>query len=113
MRKMMLGAVSVLALASPAVAGDLPVTDRQVRTYEREVEVKEHRHAWPVVVEEHRRERPVGVGEPRRAAPVVVEERAPVVAETVVVQRPVVVERPRVVVEEDHPVVYAAPRVYA
>ena len=32
--------------------------------------------------------------EHHRAAPVVVEERAPVVSETVVVQRPVVVERP-------------------
>jgi hypothetical protein len=90
MRKAILGAVSVLALASPAAAADLSVTRySQGPGYEREVDVREYRTAPPVVVE----------------------EPAPVVSETVVVRRPVVVAPPRVVVEE-YPV-YPAPRVYA
>ena len=88
-RKAILGAASALALASPAVASDLPVGPyTNGPTYERETHIYEHRT-------------------PR----VVVEEAAPVRTETVIVRRPVVVERPRVVVEE-YPV-YAAPRVYA
>ena len=93
MRKVILGAATALAFASPALAADY--SERS--SYEREVHTYEQREARPVVVE-HR--------------PVVVEERAPVVSETVVVRRPVVVERPPVVVEEEYPV-YAAPRVYA
>ena len=89
MRKSILGAASaVLALASPAVAADLPVTPySEIPT----------RQALPY---EH-----------RAAPPVVVEEAAPVVSETVVVRRPVIVAPPQVVVEE-YPV-YPAPRVYA
>ena len=90
MRKAILGAASALALASPAVAADLPVTpysegpgyEREAHTYERQT-----------------------------APPVVVEEAAPIVSETIVVRRPVIVAPPPVVVEE-YPV-YAAPRVYA
>src|SRR6266516_731149 len=85
MRKSILGAASALALASPAVAGELPVdgySESYGRTYEH-----------------------------RTAPPVVVEEPAPVVSETVVVRRPVIVAPPPVVVDE-YPV-YAAPRVYA
>ena len=89
MRKAILGAASALALASPAVAADLPATPySDVPSYERQVHPYEYR-IWP---------------------PVVVEQPAPVVSETVVVRRPVIV-RPPVVVEE-YPV-YAAPRVYA
>lgn len=91
MRKWTLSTVSALAIASPAMASDLPVTgyrESYVRSYE------------------------------YRSAPrVVVEEAAPEVEETVVVRRPVIVERPPVVVEEE-PIyserrVYAAPPVYA
>ena len=90
MRKMILGAASALALASPAVAADLTVTPySEVPSYERGV----HTYRY------------------RAVPPVVVEEPAPVVSETVVVRRPVIVVPPPVVVEE-YPV-YAAPRVYA
>ena len=91
MRKVILGAASALALASPAVAADLSVTPRysEVPSYEREVHPYEYRTAPPVVVE----------------------EPAPIVSETVVVRRPVIVAPPPVVVDE-YPV-YAAPRVYA
>jgi opacity protein-like surface antigen len=88
MRKAILGAASALALASPAVAADLPVPRySEVPTYEY-----------------------------RSAPPVVVEESAPIVSETVVVRRPVLVAPP--VVVEDYPVyaaprVYAAPDAYA
>ncbi len=89
MRNLILGAASAFALASPALAADLPVA-----TYSESYGY-----------------------EYRAPPPVVVEEAAPVVSETVVVRRPVVVAPPRVVVE-DYPVytgprVYAAPRVYA
>jgi hypothetical protein len=91
MRKLILSTASALAIASPAMAADLAVTDYResyVRSYE------------------------------YRASPrVVVEEPAPVVSETVVVRRPMVVEPPPVVVEEEtiysRPRVYAAPPVYA
>jgi hypothetical protein len=91
MRKWILITASALAIASPAMASDLPVTgyrESYVRSYEY-----------------------------RTAPRVVVEEAAPVVSETVVVRRPVVVERPPVLVEEE-PIyserrVYAAPPVYA
>jgi hypothetical protein len=91
MRNLILGAASALALASPAVASDLPVTSYS-ESYARSYEY-------------------------RTSPPVVVEESAPVVSETLVVRRPVIVAPPRVVVE-DYPVyatprVYAAPRVYA
>jgi hypothetical protein len=91
MRKAILGAASALALASPAVAADLPVQPRysEVPSYERDVQTYEY----------------------RRAPPVVIEEPAPVVSETVVVRRPVIVAPSSVVVDE-YPV-YAAPRVYA
>jgi len=84
MRKAILGAASALALASPAVAADLPVIPySEVPSYQREAPAY------------------------RAAPPVVVEEPAP----AVVVRRPVIVAPPPVVVEE-YPV-YAAPRVYA
>jgi opacity protein-like surface antigen len=85
MRKMILGAASALALASPAVAADLPVTPySEAPSYEREVPTYGYRTAPPVVVEE--------------SAPIVI-------------RRPVVVAPP--VVVEEYPV-YAAPRpVYA
>jgi hypothetical protein len=90
MRKAILGAASALALASPAVASDLPVTRySEIPSYEREALPYEYRTAPPVVVE----------------------EPAPVVSETTVVRRPVIVAPPPVVVDE-YPV-YAAPRVYA
>ena len=90
MRNLILGAASALALSSPALASDLPVTNYS--SYARSYEY-------------------------RTSPPVVVEELAPVVSETLVVRRPVIVAPPRVVVE-DYPVyatprVYAAPRVYA
>ena len=86
MRKMILGAASALALASPAVAADLQVTPySEVPSYGEET------HAY----------------EYRTPPPIVVEEPAPVV----VVRRPVIVAPPPVVVDE-YPV-YAAPRVYA
>jgi opacity protein-like surface antigen len=89
MRKAILGAASALALASPAVAADLPVTPySEAPSYERELHTYEYRSAPPVVVE----------------------EPAPVVSETVVVRRPVIVAPP--VVVDEYPV-YAAPRVYA
>jgi hypothetical protein len=90
MRKALLGAASALALASPAVAADLPVVPRysEVPSYEREVHPYEY----------------------RRAPPVIVERPAPVVSETVVVRRPVIVAPP--VVVDEYPV-YASPRVYA
>ncbi len=79
MRKAILGAASALALASPAVAADLPVTRySEIPSYEREVLPYEYRTAPPVVVE----------------------EPAPVVSETVVVRRPVIVAPPPVVVDE-------------
>jgi hypothetical protein len=83
MRKVILSVASALALASPAVAADLPVTPRysEVPSYER-----------PTY-------------EYRSAPPVVIEEPAPIV-----VRRPVIVAPPPVVVEE-YPVY--APRVYA
>ncbi|WP_439400059.1 hypothetical protein ACRQ5Q_41320 (plasmid) [Bradyrhizobium sp. PMVTL-01] len=86
MRSAILGAASALALASPAIAADMPVTpysEHYSRAYE------------------------------YRAPPaVVVEEPAPVVSETVVVRRPVIVAPPPAVVVEEYPV-YAAPRMYA
>jgi hypothetical protein len=89
MRKAILGAASALALASPAVAADLPVPRySEVPGYEREVHPYEYRNA-----------------------PVVVEEPAPVVSETLVVRRPVIIVPPPVGVDE-YPL-YAAPRVYA
>ena len=89
-RNMVFGAASALALASPAVASDLPVAPyTNVPSYERHTHTYEYR------------------SEPR----VVVEEAVPAARETVVVRRPVVVAPPRVVVEE-YPV-YPAPRVYA
>jgi hypothetical protein len=89
-RKAILGAVSALALASPAAASDLPVAPYDGSpTYQRETHTYEQRT------------------EPR----VVVAEPAPIATETVIVRRPVVVPPPQVVVEE-YPV-YAAPRVYA
>ena len=90
MHRAILSAASALALASPAVASDLPITPySEVPSYEREVHTYEYRTAPPVVVE----------------------EPAPVVSETFVVRRPVIVAPPPVVVDE-YPV-YAAPRAYA
>ena len=74
MRKAILGSFSALALASPAVAADLPVQPRYS-----EVPGYEYRSAPPAVVEE---------------APAVVPETY------YVVRRPVVVAPPPVVVEE-------------
>ena len=65
MRNLILGAASALALASPAVASDLPVTNYS-ESYARSYEY-------------------------RTSPPVVVEESAPVVSETLVVRRPVIV----------------------
>ena len=62
MRKVILGAATALAFASPALAADY--SERS--SYEREVHTYEQREARPVVVER------------RAARPVVVEERAPV-----------------------------------
>ena len=85
MRKMILGAASALALASPAVAADLQVTPySEVPSYQRDV----HPYAY------------------RTAPPVVVEEPAPVI----LARPPVVVEEYPVYVA---PRVYAAPPVYA
>ena len=96
MRKGILGVASAVALASPAIAADLPVTGYDdAPTYQREVHTYEYRTAPPVVVS-----RP-----------------APVITDTIVVRRPIVVAPPPVVVEEypvyDVPRVYARPRVYA
>jgi hypothetical protein len=76
MRKAILGAASALALASPAVAADLPVTPRysEVPSYEREAQPYQYRPAPPVVVEEP----------------------------TVVVRRPVIIARRPVLVDEYH-----------
>jgi hypothetical protein len=102
MRNLVYGVASAasVALASPALAADLPVTryGEPGVTYQREVHKYEYRQEAPRVVV-------------RR--PIVT---APIVTETVVVRRPIVViEQP--VVVEDYPVyaapVYAAPRVYA
>jgi hypothetical protein len=85
MRKMILGAASALALASPAVAADLQVTPySEVPSYERDV----HPYAY------------------RTAPPVIVEEPAPVI----LAQPPVLVDEYPVYVA---PRVYAAPPVYA
>ena len=85
MRKMILGAASALALASPAVAADLQVTPySDVPSYERDV----HPYAY------------------RTAPPVIVEEPAPVI----VARPPVVVDEYPVYMA---PRVYAAPPVYA
>ena len=86
MRKVILGAASALALASPAVAADLSVTPRysEVPSYEREVHPYEYRTAPPVVVEE--------------------------VAPVILARPPVVVDEYPVYVA---PRVYAAPPVYA
>jgi hypothetical protein len=85
MRKMILGAASALALASPAVAADLQVTPySEVPSYERDV----HPYAY------------------RTAPPVIVEEPAPVI----VAPPPVVVDEYPVYVA---PRGYAAPPVYA
>jgi hypothetical protein len=89
MHKAILGAASAIAFASPALASG-GIAYSEGPGYEREVHTYEHRTAPPVVVE----------------------ERAPVVSQTVVVPRPVIVARPPVVVEEEYPVI-AAPRVYA
>ena len=83
MRKAILGAASALALASPAVAADLPITPySQAPSYQEEPQAYEYRTPPPVVVEEP----------------------------PVVVRRPVIVAPP--VVVDEYPV-YAAPRVYA
>jgi opacity protein-like surface antigen len=85
MRKMILGAASALALASPAVAADLQVTPySEVPSYERDV----HPYAY------------------RTAPPVIVEEPAPVI----LARPPVVVDEYPVYMA---PRVYAAPPVYA
>lgn len=90
MRTLILGAVTALALGSPALASDLPVAS--------------YREGYVASYE-------------YRAPPMVVEEPALGPSETVVVRRPVVVPRPRVVVEEypvyDEPHVYVAPSAYA
>ena len=88
MRKVILGAASVLALASPAVAADLSVTPRysEAPSYEREF----HPYAYGTA-------RPYAYG----TAPPYAYGAAP----------PVIVAPPPVVVDE-YPV-YAAPRVYA
>jgi hypothetical protein len=96
MRKAILGAVSALALGSPAMAADLPLNPYSEGgpAYEREAYSYEYRTVPPVVVE----------------------EPAPVVSETVVVRRPVVVAPAPMVVEEYpvyRPRVYASPRAYA
>lgn len=90
MRKTILAAATALALASPAVAADLPVTPRysEAPSYEPEVHTYQYRIAPPVVVE----------------------EPAPIVSETFVVRRPVLVAPPPVVLDE-YPI-YATPRVY-
>jgi hypothetical protein len=83
MRKAILGAASALALASPAVAADLPITPySQAPSYQEEPQAYEYRTPPPVVVEEP----------------------------PVVVRRPVIVAPP--VVVDEYPV-YAAPPMYA
>jgi opacity protein-like surface antigen len=83
MRKTILGAASAIALASPAVAADLPVP----APYSQAPGYQSYEY--------------------RTAPPVVVEEPAP----PVVIERRVVIAPPPVMVEQ-YPV-YAAPRVYA
>jgi hypothetical protein len=83
MRKAILGTASALALASPALGADLPVTP-----YSESPGYERHTYEY------------------RTAPLVIVEEPAPVV-----VRRPVFVAPPPVVVEE-YPV-YAAPPLYA
>ena len=90
MRKAILGAASALALASPAVAADLPPYS-ETPSYEGEALPYENRTAPPVVVEE-----PAPVPFPG----------------TIVVRRPVIVAPPPPVVVHEYPF-YAAPRVYA
>jgi opacity protein-like surface antigen len=85
MRKAILGAASALALASPAVAADLPITPYS------EAPRYEYRSAPPVVVEE--------------PAPVVVVRRPIIVAPP-----PAVVDEYPIYAA---PRVYAAPPVYA
>ena len=83
MRNIMLVAGSAVAIASPALGADLPITRYgEAPTYQREVQTYEYREAPPVAVEQR-----------------------------VVVRRRVVVAPPPVVVEE-YPI-YAAPRFYA
>jgi hypothetical protein len=84
MHKAILGAVSILTLASPAVAADLPVTPYS------EVPSYEYRTAPPVIVEE--------------PAPVVVRRPVIIAPPPVVVYEYPVYAAPRV---------YASPRVYA
>ena len=83
MRKVILGAASALALASPGNGRRFAWRNSKLRA-----EAYEYQTAPPAIVEE-----------------------APVVSETVVVRWPVIVEPPPLVLEE-YPV-YAAPRVYA
>ena len=83
MRNLIFGAASALALASPAVASDLPVTSYS-ESYARSYEY-------------------------RTSPPVVVEESAPIVSETLVVRRPVIVAPPRGVVEEYPVYAYESP----
>jgi opacity protein-like surface antigen len=88
MRKAILGAASALALASPAVAADLPVTPySEIPSYREEAHTYTYEYRTP--------------------PPAVVEEPAPVV----VVRRPVIVA-PRPVVVHEYPV-YAVPHMYA
>jgi hypothetical protein len=87
MRNLILGTATALAIASPAMAADLPVTG--------------YRESYTRSSYEY-----------RPAPRVVVEEAAPVVSERVVVRRPVVVEPAPIVVEEDYPI-YAAPPLVA
>ena len=96
MRKAILSAAGVIALgstlASPAMAADLTLPRYgEGPVYQREVDTYEYRTA------------------PR----VVVEERAPLVSETVVVRRPPIAVPAPVVVEEDEYPVYPAPPAYA
>jgi|SRR5579872_3464539 len=83
MRKAILSAASALALTSPAVAADLPITPYSQAPAPGYQEEYAYRTAPPVVVEE---------------------------PPAVVVRRPVIVAPP--VVVDEYPV-YAAPRVYA
>jgi hypothetical protein len=103
MRKAILGTAIALALTSPAMAADLTVNSHsEIQNSEVRSEVRRSE------VRSYEREASYGY---RTAPSVVVEERAPVVSDTVVVRRPVVVAPVPVVVDE-YPV-YAAPRVYA
>jgi hypothetical protein len=86
MRKTILSAASALAIASPAVAADLPVPPpyTEAPIYQRESHSYEYRTAPPVVVEEQ--------------------------PPAIVVRQPVILAPP--VVVDEYPV-YAVPRVYA